>query len=132
VGTGTGILAIAAVKLGALSATGIDIDEWSIDNARENVLQNDLQSRVSISTTLLPALQPRSFNLLTANLTLNTILENIDEFGRVLRRGGILLLSGLLSTDAHHMIQQLTSHGFKFVEEKIENEWIALAARMTA
>ena len=72
VGTGTGILAIAAVKLGASSATGVDIDEWSIENAKENVVNNSVQGQVTISNTPLREFQPHSFDLITANLTLNT------------------------------------------------------------
>lgn len=128
VGTGTGILAIAAVMLGAETAMGIDIDEWSIENAKENVLANHVDEHVSISYTPLETLQYDSFHLVTANLTLNTNIEMLSEFHRLLKDNGILLLSGLLKTDREIMIEHLEKRSFKILEEQIENDWIAIAA----
>lgn len=131
VGTGSGILAIAAVKLGAVSAIGIDIDEWSIENATENVVRNKVQDRVSISSSPIHDLPFQSFNLITANLTLNTNIEFLEDFERLLRMGGTLLLSGLLLQDKGQMIQGLRSSKFKLIEDQRENEWIALAAKLS-
>ncbi len=130
VGTGTGILAIASVKLGAAHSDGIDIDEWSIDNATENVLRNHVQDNVVISSTPIHDLPSKSYDLITANLTLNTNIEFLWEFGRLLRMNGALLLSGLLLQDRVQMIQGLNDSKFKLVEEQRENEWIALAAKL--
>ena len=129
VGTGTGILAIASVKLGASHATGIDTDEWSIENASENVLRNHVEGRVIISSQPLSQFSSSSFNLLCANLTLNTNLEYLDEFKRVLLPNGILLLSGLLAHDRKQMLEGLSSTRFSVIDEGTENEWIALAGQ---
>ncbi len=129
VGTGTGILAIASVKLGANKAVGIDIDEWSIENARENALANLVQEKVSISGQSLSHLSQTSFDIITANLTLNTIVELLPEFRNHLRPDGILLLSGLLQSDRETMINHLHMHSFKTLEHRTENEWIAFAAK---
>jgi ribosomal protein L11 methyltransferase len=129
VGTGTGVLAIAAIKLGAETAIGIDIDEWSIENAKENVLANHVSEHVSISYTPLETLQYDSFHLITANLTLNTNIEMLTEFRRLLKDNGILLLSGLLNTDREKMVEQLDRYSLKILDELTENEWIAIAAQ---
>jgi len=94
VGTGTGILAIAAVKLGASGALAIDIDEWSIMNATENVAANGLGSRVRISDCTVSSIaRPGAFGLILANLTLQTIIGLLPELSRLATENGILLLS---------------------------------------
>jgi ribosomal protein L11 methyltransferase len=128
VGTGTGILAIAAVKLGASSAWGIDIDEWSIDNAGENIIANDVADKVTISDTPVTSID-RTFRLITANLTLNTNSELLPTFRKLLRDGGTIIFSGLLAADTETMRSRLRAEQFTILEELAENEWIAIAAR---
>lgn len=129
VGTGTGILAIASVKLGAKIAVGTDIDEWSLENADENVKRNGVESRVRIENRELKHFDSNSRDLITANLTLNTNVELMGEFRRILRQDGMLLLSGLLKPDRRAMEESLTRNGFEPIEMFSENEWIAIAAR---
>jgi len=128
VGTGTGILAIAAMKLGGSSAAGTDIDEWALENARENVEANGLSDTVEISGKSPGDFPTSEFDLLTANLTLNTNFELLEEFRKALRDNGTLLLSGLLNVDQKKMIQGLEENRFRILEEIFENEWIAIAA----
>lgn len=129
VGTGTGILAITAVKLGAKSAIGIDNDEWAIDNARENIQVNNVASQISISNTSIQKFSTASFDLICANLTLNTIIEVLEHFSRLVRRGGLLLLSGLLISDEQTIISKLPRYKFRPLDQLIENEWITIAAK---
>jgi ribosomal protein L11 methyltransferase len=129
VGTGTGILAIAAVKLGAASATGIDNDDWSIRNALENIVQNHAEGIVTISPATTGEFPPAAFDLITANITLNTNIEMLPEFRRILKPGGVALFSGLLDYDRETMLTNLGKFAFEVIEERSENEWIAIAAR---
>ncbi|HZY10309.1 MAG TPA: 50S ribosomal protein L11 methyltransferase [Bacteroidota bacterium] len=129
IGTGTGILAITAVKLGAQSAIGIDNDEWAIDNAKENIQANNVASQISISNTSIQKLPLHSFDLICANLTLNTIIEMLEQFARLLRKDGTLLLSGLLMSDEQEIISKLQGFQFKPIDRLIENEWLTLAAK---
>jgi ribosomal protein L11 methyltransferase len=129
VGTGTGVLAIAAVKLGASHASGTDIDEWSILNANENVIANDLANTVEISGHSLNDFTQASYDLITANLTLNTNVEMLHEFHRILKNDGLVLLSGLLSQDEQSMKIHLHQRNFVVIETINENEWIAIAAK---
>ena len=128
VGTGTGILAIAAVKLGAKSAIGIDNDEWAIENACENVNANGLADKITISSESLDTLHS-TFDLIAANLQFNTIIEMLEIFRTKLRNDGLLLLSGLLVEDKENILRQLHEQWFTVVESLQENEWIALAAK---
>ena len=129
VGTGTGVLAIAAVKLGAKSALGIDIDEWSIENAKENVVANDVVGKVTISSEPLSHLHETLFDVITANLTLNTNRELLPQFHALLRTKGVVIVSGLLRSDEQTMTNHLKEQQFTFLEECTENEWIAIAAQ---
>ena len=128
VGTGTGILAIAGVKLGAARAVGIDIDEWSIENAVENVAANGLRDSIPISDAPVSSFQPGEFTLLTANLTLNTNLDLLGEFHRVLAAGGRAVFSGLLKPDEGAMVTGLLLHHFRLIGHIYENEWVAMVA----
>ena len=129
VGTGTGILAIASIKLGAGSAVGVDNDEWSISNAIENVEANDTADRIQISEKTLDTFPSFQFDLIAANLTLNLNISMVGQFRRLLRANGILLLSGLLASDRETMLKHLDRNRFFVIEERAEREWIALAAR---
>jgi ribosomal protein L11 methyltransferase len=132
VGTGTGILAIAGIKLGAERATGIDIDEWSIDNSIENVAANNLTGRIVISDKPTTSFPEQSFTLLTANIILNTNLEMLPEFSRVLSPRGKALFSGLLKQDEPAMVDGLRKNRFNMLDQVYENEWVAIAAEKSA
>jgi ribosomal protein L11 methyltransferase len=127
VGTGTGVLAIAAVKLGIDNATAIDNDPWSIDNATENVLANGLTQSVIITNKSIQDLDA-SYDLIAANLTLHTIVDLLPEMARRMRPDCILLLSGLLQSDEGALALALPKHNLKAIETASENEWIAVVA----
>ncbi|MDI6766511.1 MAG: 50S ribosomal protein L11 methyltransferase [Bacteroidota bacterium] len=129
VGTGTGILAISAIKLGAASAIGTDIDEWSIENATENVMANSVVDKVNIKDGNTEEYPSAGFNIITANLTLNTNIDLLSEFKRLLCWNGKLLLSGLLDVDIETMKRELAASEFNILETFSENEWIAIAAQ---
>lgn len=128
-GTGTGVLAIAGIKLGASAAVGVDIDEWSIINAQENVLANEVSENIEISDTPVERFTVKQFDIITANLTLNTNSELLPQFVRLLAPKGTLLLSGLLVTDRTAMRAKLQEDHFDVIEELTEHEWIAIAAK---
>lgn len=129
VGTGTGILAIAAAKLGAKGATGIDTDGWAVSNARENVIANGLEDKVVISDEPVRTFSGRSFDCIAANLSYAVISDLLACLHELLRPGGILILAGLLSTDRSSMTRDVAGAGLMMMDECSENEWIALAVR---
>jgi ribosomal protein L11 methyltransferase len=129
VGTGTGILAIAAVKLGAVSAEGIDNDEWSISNGAENTALNGVDRAVRISDTTLDAFGDGSFDLIAANITLNTNIGMLPDFRRLLCPGGTAILSGFLETDRDTILKAVQQNNFELTGQSRENEWLALAIR---
>lgn len=128
-GTGTGVLAIAAAKSGASRVVGFDIDEWSFENGRENVLLNSVQDRVEIlfgGMDVVP--DDATFDVILANINLNVLLGLLPEFRRRLRKGGRLAMSGMLLTDRKRMSGALQRHGFNIIRDREEGEWWAVLA----
>lgn len=129
VGTGTGILAIAAIKLGGSHALGIDNDEWSIDNAKENVSANNLSDKIEISDSALASLPETKYDLITANIMLNTILEMLPEIVNRIKPGGVILFSGLLLIDEKAFTIGIDKYGLHIKEKLTEGEWLAFAVQ---
>ncbi len=126
-GTGTGVLAILAAKLGAQSIIGIDNDEWSIENAKENIAANDTnQILVELGTTI-PSNE--KFDIILANINLHVLLNNMPSMSAACQLNGLLLLSGILSTDKAEMEKCLIENCFTLESCLQQKEWICLLAR---
>ena len=95
VGCGSGILSIAALKLGAASADGIDIDQQAITASRKNAADNDVSARLRLSTD--PADFHGEYDLVIANILAGTLIEMAAELSKRTMHGGLLALSGILS-----------------------------------
>lgn len=128
VGTGTGVLAIAALKLGALRAVGVDNDDWSFANARENAVLNGVAERLAIRLGDLAVIDEKGFGMIVANIQKNVIEAMLPDLVRRLAPAGRLLLSGLLLVDRDAMLRSLAAVGLNVIDERTENEWVAFAA----
>lgn len=129
-GTGTGILGIAALKLGAESVFGFDIDEWSSVNTEENVLLNEVSGKFTVKQgdeSVIP--DGAEYDIVLANINRN-ILEDMSATltGR-LKKGGTLMLSGLLETDEEIIRNHKDYRDLEFIRKKQEGEWIGLVLR---
>lgn len=126
VGTGTAVLPIAAVKLGASHAIGIDNDEWCLDNGNENCQLNNVTESVDIRTGEIKDVTDMDFDLVVANIQKNVLLDiAFDIFVRI-KPGGILILSGLLKEDEEDIKTAYSSLGLVFKETRVMEAWIAL------
>lgn len=124
-GTGTGILAILAKKLGAGDTVGIDIDEFAIENARENGSLNkeDIEWRVGddkVLTDLAPS------DIFLANINLNVITDNLEKYVSRLKPGGKIFLSGFLLTDRSGIMDKANENGLRLLKESEENNWLTM------
>lgn len=128
-GTGTGILAIAALKAGAEQAFGFDIDEWSEDNARENMALNNIDKfEVKLgSIETIPS--EKEYGLILANINRNALMELIPELNKHLKPGGKLLLSGLLEADEPTILEITDKQLLTHVATRQQQEWIAILLR---
>ena len=125
-GTGTGILAIAALKLGAESAFGFDIDEWSETNAKENILLNNVENfKVKLgSTEVIPA--DVKYDLILANINRNALIDLLPELTEKLSDNGKILLSGLLAEDENIIRDQDSVQKLNYIDTRQHGEWIAI------
>lgn len=123
-GTGTGILAILAHKLGASKITAIDNDEWSFENANENALQNNCDGIDFKLSSVFP--EQKTFDIVLANINRNVILQYLPYLKGILNERGVLLLSGLLLDDKKDIVLACMAQSFKLTAEEERNNWIAL------
>lgn len=123
-GTGTGILAILAEKLGAGSIVAIDNDDWSISNAAENLDRNQC-SRIHLGKAeALP--EDQVFDIILANINKNVILDHFESLNNQLANGGILVLSGLLEEDEPDILAKAGQFPLTSMGKKSRNNWICL------
>ncbi len=127
VGTGTGVLAIAAIKLGASGCVAVDRDEWSVENSLENIRKNGVLDKVDVARGELSSIGEEEFDIVVANLNRNTLLYSEPELRKRCKNGGVLLLTGLLTLDEKDIVDSYTKSGFKVLEALHEAEWTALA-----
>ncbi|WP_276502189.1 50S ribosomal protein L11 methyltransferase [Terrimonas pollutisoli] len=123
-GTGTGVLAILAGKLGANKIVAIDNDKWSIENAAENIKRNTC-SRVDLQLRDSASLQDK-FDIILANINKNVILDNLETIARQINPGGTILLSGLLTDDEQDILIQARNFGLKFRQRAERDNWLLL------
>lgn len=123
-GTGTGILAILAHKLGAGPVLAVDNDNWCIENALENIVVNNTQS-IEIQKVDNAKLN-KKFNIIIANINKNIILDNLAFLADATIPGGEVLLSGLLTEDESDIQAACTALGWKHQKTRTKNNWIAL------
>jgi ribosomal protein L11 methyltransferase len=128
IGTGTGVLAIAGMKLGCSSAVACDTDEWSYENACENAGVNGVADRLTVILGDIEQTPRKLYDLVTANIQLNVILPILGEMRARCADGGLLLLSGLLLRDEDEILSSLGAINFTIRQRLTEHEWLALAA----
>lgn len=123
-GTGTGVLAILAEKRGAADIYAIDYDDWSIENATENC-QNNQCSRVRLKMAD-NAADAGKADIILANINKNVILDNLVHLKNNLDEGGIMLLSGLLTSDEEDIVKAALPLSLQLKGKEIMNNWICL------
>ena len=127
-GTGTGILSICALKLGAKEAVGYDIDEWSVDNARHNAVINRVDERFTSllgDVNILKEVEG-SFDLVMANINRNILLADMPMMHEKMAPGARLILSGFYTADIPMLTEKAQSLGMTLAAQKEDNEWACL------
>ena len=127
-GSGTGILGICALKLGASSVVAYDIDEWSTDNTRHNAVINGVDSRLQArcgDATLLDTLDQR-FDLVLANINRNILLQDMPRFVSVMAPGATLMLSGFYESDCALLESKAQQLGLSLQSTKTDGDWACM------
>jgi ribosomal protein L11 methyltransferase len=127
VGCGSGVLAIAAVLLGAASASGVDIDPIAIEATEANAARNDLTGRVTARVGRLPSGEP-PFDIVLANLIAGVLVPLAPALRDEMRPGGTLLASGIFIDREAEVRTAFESVGLVVGERTAEGDWVALRA----
>lgn len=123
-GTGTGVLAILAAKLGASEVYAIDIDEWSIENAMENILLNQVSGILVERKDAIDKLNYAS--ILLANINKNVLLSSMQQMANAVTGGGIWVLSGLLEKDEADIRMAAETVGMQHLHTTAREGWISM------
>ena len=126
-GCGTGILGIAASKLGAEEVVAYDIDEWSVENTRHNAALNGVENlQVLHGDSRVLSHVSGVFDLVLANINRNILLADLPHFADVLSSSGQLLLSGFYQEDAPLLVAEAERNGLQLLRKAGENGWACL------
>ncbi|GAB57780.1 50S ribosomal protein L11 methyltransferase [Rheinheimera nanhaiensis] len=129
-GCGSGILGIAALKLGAKRVIGVDIDPQAIEASTANAKRNNVEGQIEL---YLPKDQPKDFqaDVVVANILAGPLAELKDIISAYVKPGGLLALSGILESQAQSVIDAY-SNEFSFDPIAVQDEWVRLSARKQA
>ncbi len=132
VGTGSGILLIAAAKLGATRLAGIDLDPMAVTVARKNLDQNHIDpAAFELACGHLVDTVSGTFDVVVANILAEVIIDLLDHVGRVIKPGGLFICSGIIEAYQEKVIDKMTTCGLDIVQVGKEGDWVALAGRLS-
>jgi ribosomal protein L11 methyltransferase len=129
VGAGSAILAMAAVKLGATSAIGVEIDSVAVDCSRGYVVQNGLMDRIEVlcgTLADLPQEKRRIADLVLANLDRQTILDLVDDLASFALEGARIMVSGILVEQEAEIVERFSNFGLVCSERREDEGWVAM------
>lgn len=129
-GCGTGILGIAASKLGASEVVGYDIDEWSSENAIHNAELNGVRNmKVMLGDASVLKSVEGKFDVVLANINRNILLADMPAFVSVMADDSLLILSGFYASDVDLLIEKASSLGLSKIDSKSDSEWTCLVLK---
>lgn len=133
IGCGSGILAAAALKLGASFALGVDIDPLAVDASRQNALSNGVSEHLELGVGSVSEVRSGQFGIQQAGLVFANILAPIilrlfnDGLAELVKPGGVLILSGILVEQADEIITAALQNGLQLIERRQVGDWVAVA-----
>ena len=129
VGTGTGLLAIAAAKLGTKTVLGIDVDPLAVETAQRNSKINGVDSICQFSSDDISVLTG-TYDFIAANITSDVLCRIVKDIANRQTSGGFLLLTGIVNENAEQVKKCYTKAGYADFKQKIDNEWTIWSAKM--
>jgi ribosomal protein L11 methyltransferase len=131
IGTGSGILMIAAAKLGAAFIRGIDKNKAAVAVARKNLRMNRIErSRFEVRNGNLAVGVTNQFDLVVANILPEVIVAILEDVHTVLKQKGIFICSGMIQANTHRVIAQMKMRGMDVVDTGTESQWAAIVGRL--
>ncbi len=129
IGTGSGILAIASVLLGAESAVGVDIDAQSVKTAKENAEINGLANKTEFFVGDLADKVSGKYNIVCANIVADVIIRLLPDVGQFMEEDGILIISGIIDIRKDDVLSAVEKNGFKIEAEAYRENWCAFVLK---
>jgi ribosomal protein L11 methyltransferase len=126
VGCGSGVLALAALRLGAASAVGYDTDALAVEAAAANAERNGVAERLDVRHGSLPEAAEERFPLVLANLVAALLVDLAPRLAAHVERGGVLVAGGIVAERADEVIEALRGAGLHLAEKRHDGEWVAL------
>jgi len=131
IGTGSGILMIAAAKMGAALIWGIDKNKSAVAVARKNLRMNRIErSRFEVRTGNLAAGVPKQFDLVVANILPQVIVTILEDVHTVLKQKGIFICSGMIQANTHRVVTQMKMRGMDVVDTDTKSQWAVIVGRL--
>ena len=127
-GCGSGILSIAAAKLGASAVLALDIDATAVETAAANVRQNGADAVVTVGEGTLPhvALRPGGYDIVVANISSTVIGDLASSIARAARHGGTVVASGVLDQSRGPVVERLEEAGLSLEGVEVDGDWVAM------
>jgi len=125
IGTGSGILAIAAVSLGVKKALAIDIDPCSRSEAKQNILLNNMDHRIQVLDHDIEQINEKFF-LITANLRYPTLVRLCSHISKITERPGRVVVSGIKTHEVKDILNSYTRKGFSCTWKAVEKDWVGM------
>ena len=130
-GCGTGILGIAAMKLGARECVGYDIDEWSVDNTRHNAVINHVEVTPLLGDVSILNKVEGLFDVVMANINRNILLNDLPAFRQKMATGAKLILSGFYTEDIPLLTEKAAKLGLSLTAQKACNDWACIVLQQS-
>ena len=125
-GSGTGVLAILAAKLGAASVDAVDIDDMADESCRENAVTNGVAEAVNPILGDVRSVATGKYDFIVANINRNILLRDMPAYVGTLTEGGVLVMSGFLEEDVEAISERAISLGLIAARRKSDGGWVAL------
>jgi len=129
VGTGSGVLSIAAAMMDAQQVLALDLDDVAVESAKLNIKLNKVHPRVTVKQNNLLNNVEGPVNVVVANILAEVIVRFTDDVYRVLENGGTFISSGIISTKKQEVKDALIKSGFKIEETMMMEDWVAFIAK---
>jgi len=126
IGTGSGILAMVGIRLGARRAFGLDCDAQAIECAKEYAHTNGFREELTFTVGTLEQCSPFPWDIVVANIDRRTLLETVGKLDQFIAKTGHLFLSGLLVDDRNEISAAFEENGWTVLQSRIQEEWLAL------
>lgn len=124
-GTGTGVLAIIAEKLGAKNVDAVDIEDWSVENTIENAVRNNCKNINALDGDI-EILKGKKFGLILANINKNVLKKHMESYAELLEKNGTLLLSGFFDTDVDELESYAKAYDLVKIRTLNKDNWAAI------